>query len=105
MYCTHVVRWEGNSWLRISAVLHLMFQACYYMQKIWHHVGRVPMDQRQRYVSMVTQCTKACKALGWSIPVWVHWLVCHSGAHIQRWGNFITFSSIPTEWTAMCIAT
>ena len=37
-------------------------------------------------------------ALGWSFPVWVHLVVCHSGAHLQRWGNFIKFSSIPTEW-------
>ena len=60
MYCTHVVRWEGNRWLKTSAVLHLMLQACYYMQKIWRHVGPVPMDQRQRYACMVTQFTKAC---------------------------------------------
>ena len=98
MYCTHVVKWEGNRWLKTSAVLHLMLQACYYMQKIWRHVGPVPMDQRQRYASMVTQFTKAWGALGWSVPVWVHWVVCHSGAHLQRWGNFIKFSSIPTEW-------
>ena len=84
--------------LKTSAVLHLMLQACYYMQKIWRHVGPVPMDQRQRYASMVTQFTKAWGALGWSVPVWVHWVVCHSGAHLQRWGNFIKFSSIPTEW-------
>ena len=37
--------------------------------------------------------TNAWKALGWSVPVWVHWMVCHSGAHLQRWGNFIKFSS------------
>ena len=59
MYCTHVVKWEGNRWLKTRAVLHLMLQACYYMQKIWRHVGPVPMDQRQRYASMVTQFTKA----------------------------------------------
>ena len=98
MYCTHVVRWEGNRWLKTSAVLHLMLQACYYMQKIWRHVGPVLMDRRQRYACMVTQFTKAWGALGWSVPVWVHWVVCHSGAHLQRWGNFIKFSSIPTEW-------
>ena len=98
MYCTHVVKWEGNRWLKTSAVLHLLLQACYYMQNIWRHPGPVPMDQRQRYASMVTQFTKAWGALGWSVPVWVHWLVCHSGAHLQRWGNFIKFSSIPTEW-------
>ena len=33
MYSSHIVRWEGNRWLRISDVLHLMLQACYYMQK------------------------------------------------------------------------
>ena len=92
------MRWEGNTWLKTSAVLHLMLQACYYMQKIWRHVGPVPVDQRQRYACMVTQFPKAWGALGWSVPVWVHWVVCHSGAHLQRWGNFIKFSSIPTEW-------
>ena len=61
--------------------LHLMLQSCYYMQKIWRHVGSVPMDQHQRYACMVTQFTKAWKALGCSVPVWVHWVVCHSGAH------------------------
>ena len=59
MYCTHVVRWEGNRWLRTNTLLHLMLQACYYMQKIWRHVGPIPMDQRQRYACMVTQFTKA----------------------------------------------
>ena len=98
MYCSHVVKWEGNKWLKTSAVLHLMLQARYYMQKIWRQVRLVPMDQRQRYASMVTPFTKAWGALGWSVPVWVHWVVCHSGAHLQRWGNFIKFSSIPTEW-------
>ena len=98
MYCTHVVRWGGNRWLRTSAVLHLMLQACYYMPKIWRHVGPVPMDQRQRYACMVAQFTKALKAPGWSVPVWVHGVVCHNGAHLQRSGNFIKFSSIPTEW-------
>ena len=98
IYCPHVVRWEGNRWLRTSAVLHLMLPASYYMQEIWRHVGPISMDQRQRYACMVAQFTKAWEALGWSVPVWVHWLVCHSGAHPQRWGNFIEFSSIPTEW-------
>ena len=66
MYCTHVVRWEGNRWLRTRALLHLMLQACYYMQKIWRHVDPVPMDQRQRYACMVAQFTKAWKAPGCS---------------------------------------
>ena len=30
--------------------------------------------------------------------MWVHSVVCRNGAHLQRWGNFIKFSSIPTEW-------
>ena len=30
--------------------------------------------------------------------VWVHWMVCTNGAYLHRWGNFIKFSSIPTEW-------
>ena len=58
MYCTHVVRWDGNRWLKTSAVVHLMLQACYYMQKIWRHVGPLPTDQRQHYACMVTQFTK-----------------------------------------------
>ena len=97
MYCTHVVRWEGNRWLKTSAVLHLMLQACYYMQKIWRHVGPVAMDQHQRYACMVTQFTKAWGALGSSVPVRMHWVVCHSGARLPRWGNFIKFSSVLTE--------
>ena len=97
MYCTHVVRWEGSRWLKTSAVLHLMFQAFYYMQKISRHVAPVAMDQRQRYACMVTQFTKAWGAVGWSVPVCVHWVLCHSGGHLQRWGNCIKVSSIPTE--------
>ena len=60
--------------------------------------GSCSMDLRQRYVCTVAQFTKAWKALGWSVPVWVYWMVCHSGEHLQRWGNFINFSCIPTEW-------
>ena len=82
MHCTHVVRWEGNRWLRTTAVLHLMMQAYYYVERIWRHVGPVPMDQRQSYTCIVAQFTKAWKALGSNIPVWVHWPVCHSGAHL-----------------------
>ena len=97
MYHTHVVRWEGKRWLRTSAVVHLMLHTCYCMQTVWRHVNPVPMDMRQCYVCMVTHFTKAWKALGWSVLVWLHWVVCHSGAHFQSWGNFIKFSSIPTE--------
>ena len=50
VHFTHVVRWDGNKWLKISAVLHLVLRVCYYMQKIWRHVGFVPMEMRQRYL-------------------------------------------------------
>ena len=59
VHCTNVVSWEGKRWLRTSVVLHLMLQACYYMQNIWRHVGPIPMDPRQRYACMVAQFTKA----------------------------------------------
>ena len=95
MYCTHVVRWGGKGWLKTGAVLHIMLQAFYYMQKIWRHVGPVPMDQRQRYACMVAQFTKAWGALGWSVPVWVHGVVCHRGAHLQRGGGVIKLSCPP----------
>ena len=92
------MRWEGKRWLKTSDILHLMLHACYYMQKVWRHVGSVPMDQRQQYACMVTQFTKAWGALGWSVPVWVHWVVCYSGAHVGRWRNCIKVSSISTEY-------
>ena len=101
LQCIVPILFRGRAtcgWLRTSAVLHHMLQACYYMQKIWRHVGPVPMDQRQRYACMVAQFTRAWKALGRSVAVWVHWVVCHSGAHLQRRGNFMKFSPMPTEW-------
>ena len=98
MYCTHVVGGEGIRWLKTRAVLSLMLQACYYMQLIRRHVGPVPMEKRQLYACMVTQFTKARGALAWSVPAWVHWVVCYSGAQLQRWGNSVKRFSIPEEW-------
>ena len=55
------------------------------MQKVGRHVGPIPMYMRQCYVCMVAQCTNARKPLWWSFLVWVHRVVSHSGAHLQRW--------------------
>ena len=85
----------GEVCVETGGVLHSPMQGT--PMRLDVHGGGV-VDQRQRYASMVTQFTKAWGALGWNVPVWVRWVVCHSGAHLQRWGNFIKFSSIPTEW-------
>ena len=58
---------------------------------------------RERYPDAFGSCTTKLRkeqnrlmSLG-SLKRRVHWVVWHTCAHLQRWGNLIKFSSIPTE--------
>ena len=97
-HCHLLVRWEGRQNVCVHVVLRLMLQSLWHMHKVWRFVGRVPLATCIDYEAHVTRFGKAWEALGCSVPVWVHWCVCHSAPLLMKWHNLAKFSSIPTEW-------
>ena len=89
---------EGRPALPIHRVLQTLFLVLCQMGEVWRKVGTLSMEDVARYISRVTVFAQIWRALGWSVPVWTHWVIRHSRWVARQWRTFSLFSTVPLEF-------
>jgi hypothetical protein len=80
-------------WVPVAAI----FRSLFLLHRGWRTKTPFTDAEVRTYVGAVEQFGHAWKALGWTVPTWVHWTIRHSALVAKTWRNFYVFSSIPTE--------
>jgi hypothetical protein len=95
----HKVQLEaGAPGLAIDMVVRTLFLVLCQMAQVWKKVGTLTMEDVAWYSQRVVSFSKIWKALGWSVPVWTHWVIRHSSWVARQWRTFSLFSTIPLEF-------
>ena len=93
------LRWRGTGrWIPVHRVVRLLVGALVYLHAVWRQRERASVEVCHQYEEHVYQLAGAWETFRWTVPTWVHWTIVHSTAVLKRWGNFVKFSSIPSEF-------
>lgn len=92
------LKWGNGRWLRVHLVIQMLLHSLYHLHAVWRSRIHMTGNAVVEYNVHVVQFADCWRALGWTVPTWVHWVIVHSTSVLRRWHNFVKFSSITSEY-------
>ena len=87
----------GTGRVNAGAAVEYLFRVLHALFSLWRQPTHLTPHQKKAYHNLATKFGELWVATGWKVSTWVHWVVHHSPALIDRHHNSNMFSSIPSE--------